>query len=114
VKDRSTKVPIENVNVHIINSLSGSATNVDCFYQIKNLECGEYNVIISCVGYYHKVENISLIEDENLEINFFLAPNAYELETVNVTDSEDDEWINNFEIFRKEFIGEPKMQMMFI
>jgi hypothetical protein len=95
-----------NVNVYIANSLTGTATDRDGIYKITNLPGGKYSLIVSIIGYYHKLKSISIDAGENIKIDFSLSQRTYELPTVHIIDEEDDEWKDNYRTFVREFIGQ--------
>ncbi len=106
VQDKSSKKPLGNVNVYLANSMIGSATNNKGHYEIRGLSAGRYKLIVSSIGYYHRVREFEIKSGESSTINIRLVKRTYELPTVNVIDEEDYEWLDNYDIFVREFIGE--------
>lgn len=105
VFETNTGNPLADANVYLANTLIGAATNSKGYYSINNLPRGKYKLVVSSVGYYHKVKDIEIGDNEELVIDFMLIKKAYELPTVDVIDENDSEWRDNYRTFIREFIG---------
>jgi len=86
VTDAETGDPLPGVNVVVVGTQQGAATDVEGRYRITGLEPGTYSVQASFVGYQEDVqEGIEVQADETATVDFSLAPAATGLEEVIVT-----------------------------
>lgn len=76
-------IPIPGVNVYILNTTFGDATNDKGFFQIKNIPPGNYELEISAIGYSKKRQKITL--NRNIKIDFILIPEAIKTDEIVVT-----------------------------
>ncbi|MFI5238012.1 MAG: TonB-dependent receptor plug domain-containing protein, partial [Ignavibacteriales bacterium] len=78
-------IPLTGVNVVVINTDFGTATNADGKYEISNLPAGIYTIEFSAIG-FEKVrkENI-VIRGESINLDIVLFEGAIETEEVIVT-----------------------------
>ena len=105
VVDAKTRLPIENANVFLLKSIKGSSTNSSGKYEIKNVSNGSFSIMAAYVGYTYDKKTVRIENDKVLEVNFTLKPTVYNLPEVTVASEEDDEWQDNFKLFRKYLIG---------
>ncbi|HEY9165515.1 MAG TPA: TonB-dependent receptor [Candidatus Kryptonia bacterium] len=88
VVDAKTKEPLIGVNVLIVGTSMGGATDVDGNYFILNVPPGAYEVKASTVGYGAVVEeNVRVSADQTTKLNFELSEQAVQVQTVVVTAS---------------------------
>ena len=67
--------PLENVNVVLIGTSSGAATDSRGYFEIKNIFSGDYTVSVSHVGYQSTTrEHVIITKDVTLKLNFYLHP----------------------------------------
>jgi len=78
--------PIPSVNVYILNSNLGSATDDRGYYSIKNLPEGTYELEISAIGYIKKLQKV-IIKNNSVKINFILIPEVIRTDEVIVSAS---------------------------
>ena len=105
VKNAKTNEPVPQVNIYIANSTIGTTTNSEGKYLIQNLPCGNYNLIISSIGFGVIVKKIQISEGKNYRFSFALTPKIYRLPLIVVKDYYDKKWQQNFETFEKQLIG---------
>jgi len=86
VVDKSTKEPLPGVNVQVMGTTLGGATNIKGEYIVLNLPPGTYSVRASFVGYSDVVSReVRISIDVTTTLNFELAETTLELgETVEV------------------------------
>ncbi len=90
VVDSNTKEPLPFVNVIIVGTNYGAATDVDGRYIILNIPPGNYSIKAQSVGYQPViVENVSISIDLTTEQDFSLTESAIELEAVVVEGKKD-------------------------
>ena len=85
VTDNESHEPLIGVNVILLETSLGAATNADGFYLINNIPPGTYTVRFSAIGYQKKqVSNVKIAADFTTEINISLSSASIELETVTI------------------------------
>ncbi|HPE57750.1 MAG TPA: TonB-dependent receptor [Bacteroidales bacterium] len=83
VADMQTNETIIGANVIISGTLTGSATNLDGFYEIRNLDPGSYNLSVSYISYLSDtIFNVKVIAGQTTRINFKLEQLNQELQAV--------------------------------
>jgi outer membrane receptor protein involved in Fe transport len=80
VTDKSTNEPLPFVNIVIVGTTTGAATDVDGYYTILNLQPGTYSVKASAIGYNSVLtENVKIQIDFTTKIDFALSSTSVEL-----------------------------------
>ncbi len=64
VSVKKTGEPLTGANVYFNGTTLGTVTNKDGNFIIKNVKPGNYEVIVSCVGYHRLKEEIAVLEKE--------------------------------------------------
>jgi hypothetical protein len=83
VTDSKTGETLIGVNVFIEGTSTGTATDLDGYYSIENIESGTYSLVISYVSYSTQtITDITLGESETKVINVQLSELTTELTTV--------------------------------
>jgi outer membrane receptor for ferrienterochelin and colicin len=86
VKDKSSGEALVGVNVVIVGTQTGAATNLEGHYQISNVEVGTYTLRFSQVGYQSVLyKNVQVHPDRNTTINVELVQSDVKLQEVEVT-----------------------------
>jgi iron complex outermembrane recepter protein len=67
ITDASDKKALAGVNVAIVNTYSGTFTNVQGQYSFNNLQVGKYQLQISFVGYEKIVQDVDVQQDVTLD-----------------------------------------------
>jgi hypothetical protein len=106
VIDSTTAEPIQLVNVYLSGTTFGASTSQSGIYCIENIPAGSYQLIFQHVGYEIKIKNILVEDDQRYEIAVQLQPKIYDFNEIQVSTAKDTKWKNQFDLFRKEFIGE--------
>jgi hypothetical protein len=85
VIDEVSKEPIPGINVLIVGTTRGSATNLDGEFTIPNLEVGTYQVKVSAVGYNTIIKpDVVVNSAKPIELLFNLTQALIQLEGVTV------------------------------
>jgi hypothetical protein len=96
------KKPIEKASVFLSNTTVGSATTDDGSYTLANVKSGQYELIVSAVGYETFTKTI--IVNQQLNITYIeLTPKTISLNAVVV--KPDPDWQQNYNVFKQEFLG---------
>lgn len=81
--DKNTKEPLPFVNVIILGTNYGAATDIDGNYVILNIPPGNYSVKAQYIGYQAMVvEKVSISIDLTTTVNFVLAESAVQIQDV--------------------------------
>lgn len=86
ITDKSNNEELIGANILVVGTTTGSSTDIDGNYSIKNLDPGSYSLKISYVSYQSMViEKVDVKSDEVTMVNISLTPVSTELEEVVVT-----------------------------
>lgn len=105
VKDSQTGKPLKDVNVFIAKTLIGTTTNSEGKFQLKNIPFGRYVLIFSHIAYQNGQEEISLQKQYNYIYDYVLDPEQFELPEISVQTLRENEWLDNYKIFRTSLLG---------
>lgn len=97
--------PVVNANVYILKTLLGSSSGTDGKYEIKNIPDGYFTVVVSHVNYKTVKKVISLDKNKTVSLNFKLKPKLLQLPEIVVEGTEDEEWEDNFKLFKQQLLG---------
>ena len=81
VIDAKTKDQLAGVNVYIMNTIFGSASNNKGDFSITSIPVGSYTLTASMIGYKSKSAQVLVKENATVEINFQLNQNVMEVGT---------------------------------
>ena len=85
VRDRQTKEMLVGVNVTIVGTQYGGASDAEGLYIINNVRAGVYEVRFSFIGYKTVVmKNVTILPDLRTRIDLDLDPTSIELDVVEV------------------------------
>jgi len=86
ITDAQTREALIGVNVLIVGTALGAATDLDGTYFINNIPPGTFQLKASAVGYSPVVVNdVKVFVDQTTRIDFTLQPEAIEIQGVEVT-----------------------------
>jgi hypothetical protein len=102
VTNSDGKTPIYLANVFLSNTTAGSSTNNDGEFALRDLKPGEYNLIVSIVGYETYSTNV-LVGDQPIRLNIKLNYKNNELREVTITTPAN--WKKYYDQFIRDFIG---------
>jgi hypothetical protein len=109
VQDAKTNQGLPSANVFINNTTVGTVTNTNGAFELKfNQEPGEYEIVVSFVGYLPYSTKVSWRQNDIHLGVIRLVPSEIELGGVEVTSTRDDKWEGNFKKFVKVFFGNDK------
>lgn len=77
VYDAKAKYPLINANIWLEGTNRGDVSDFKGYFEIKNLEPGNYMLVVSYVGYRHKKELISLASGEIKTLEVYLEELPY-------------------------------------
>ena len=85
VLDGVTGKPLPYANVYLEGTSLGSSTDPKGQFLILDIPTGSYTISIRYIGYKKHDEQLEVQDNQVLELNFSLNPEALEGETINVT-----------------------------
>lgn len=99
------KKPIEKASVFLSNTTVGSASTDDGSFVLANVKSGQYDLIVSAVGYETFTKTIIVNQQFNIPY-IELTPKTISLNAVVVKPDPDRQ--QNYNIFKEEFLGSPE------
>ena len=83
----------------------GTTSDEDGFYTLTKIPSGQYEFIISMIGFEVERQSMIIMANERLTVNFRLSPQAILMSEVNVTAKKDKEWDKSYGLFKRSFFG---------
>ena len=108
IVDKSTSEPLVGVNVFFSKTTWGATTDDNGFYTLTNIPAGQYELVISMIGYEVEREQMFIKSDERFTLNFRLQSRAILMSEINVTAKTDRVWKKSYDRFRRSFLGTSK------
>ncbi len=102
VLDSADKRSVPGATVFLANASVGTATAVDGTFTLDNVHSGQYDLVVTMVGYTTYRKTILVNENINLP-DIILSSKSIALNEVKVRP--DPNWARNYEAFRVEFLG---------
>jgi len=102
VRISGTQTPIDQANVFLSNSTSGTSTRPDGTFILSGLKPGQYTLVVSIVGYDTYTKSV-LVGSQPIHLDIELPQSNTQLREVVITTPAD--WKRNYEEFVKVFIG---------
>lgn len=103
--DAKTGDPLQAASVFLSGTTFGCATDKEGNYKILNVPNGQYEIVVSMIGYASQKQTIWLKEKTVLVINAGLQPAEIEAGLVEIKAERPDEWYDNLEKFKKGILG---------
>jgi len=100
--DSADKKPIPGATVFLSNASVGTATTVDGTFTLSNVRGGQYEMVVSMIGYatYRK----TILVNDNITVpDIFISSKNIALAEVKIRP--DPDWAAHYETFREEFLG---------
>jgi hypothetical protein len=102
VLDSADKKPIPGATVFLANASVGTSTSADGNFMLENVRGGQYELIVSMVGYsaHHRI----ILVNSNIDLPVIaISEKVNTLKEVSIRP--DPDWERNYEAFRAEFLG---------
>jgi Fe(3+) dicitrate transport protein len=100
VYDAKTNENLVGVNVYLMNTTHGDASNAAGKFEITNLTIGDYTIVASMIGYETKHREVSIEADSTVEMNIQLSEILFEVGDGNI-----DAFGKTYEFPQVEIIG---------
>jgi hypothetical protein len=108
VTDFETGEPLPFANVFFNNSTIGTTTNMNGEFTFKQLQSGNYKLIISYIGYETYEREIQINSQTPLRLTIAMIPLKRLLNEVTVTAKRDKDWEKLLKEFEETFLGSSK------
>ena len=108
IVDKTTSEPLVGVNIFFSKTTLGTTSDENGFFTMSKIPGGQYELIVSMIGYEVERESMIIEASENLTVNFRLTPQAILMNEINVTAKKDRQWDKNYGIFKRSFLGTGK------
>ena len=108
IVDKTTSEPLVGVNIFFSKTTLGTTSDENGFFTLSKIPGGQYELIVSMIGYEVERESMIIKASENLTVNFRLTPQAILMNEINVTAKKDRQWDKNYGIFKRSFLGTGK------
>lgn len=97
--------PLEGVNVYLSYTTYGDATDSNGDYFFTTNLAGQYELVVSAVGFDAKRYIVTLGGDrDELRIDLEMLRHSVEMNEIEVK-ADNSEWVQNFKLFEREFLG---------
>lgn len=106
VVDSETGTPLENVNLFLSHTTLGCASGTDGRYRLTGIPRGEYELVVSRVGYELQTMRVDLLRGGSVNCDFRLRPKMLPAQEIQIEASEPEEWKHHLKTFLREFLGE--------
>ncbi|RYY33619.1 MAG: carboxypeptidase-like regulatory domain-containing protein [Sphingobacteriaceae bacterium] len=103
VVSKAGKIPLVKASVFLSNATYGTITADDGTFTLYNVKPGQYQFVVTNVGFEDHVQTV-MVTSEVLKLDIEMMPKVTELRAVVITTNAD--WLKNYELFKKQFIGE--------
>jgi hypothetical protein len=105
VLEYETGKPVPYVNVYLSGTTFGAASDDMGNFLIKAIPTGNYQMIASAIGYHSEIKNLNVNEKTSLIIDVSIRTKIYETESVSVSATRPERWNENYNEFKKLFLG---------
>ncbi len=102
VINSNDKTPVANASVFFNNAVAGSKTDDKGGYAITNVRPGQYDLVVTCLGYETLHQAVTINGDLKLT-DISLTPKVMMLQEVKIKPKTD--WLKNYEFFTEHFFG---------
>lgn len=103
--DDTTQEPVVYVNVFLANTTLGTTTDSLGYYSIANIPPGNYSLVVSHISHNTEVRHLQILSTGKQMHNFALTPAVLEMQSVQIERTRDEQWREQFETFKAEFLG---------
>ncbi len=104
--DGATKEPLHFVNVFIVNTTRGAATDEQGNFSIVNIPMGTYELAASMVGYTFFIQPVQLKKNDSYTFDIELFQEPIQGKEVSVEARYPHEWKANLKKFQSAFFGQ--------
>ncbi|MCD6115501.1 carboxypeptidase-like regulatory domain-containing protein [bacterium] len=106
VIDSETNKPLFYTNIFLANTTLGTASDKNGQFRIDNVPIGNYQLIVSMIGYELKKLNISVRFRKTQNFKIYLPRKPVQGKTISVSAYKPKSWQKNFQVFRELLLGQ--------
>jgi hypothetical protein len=103
IEDGSTNNPVVLASVFLSNTTKGVLSNENGKFVINQVPSGNYDLIVSCVGY--ETVKININTKALLRYRIVLKPAESQLTEFRVTSKKSKKWFRDLDFFKEKFLG---------
>ncbi len=103
--DKETKEPLPSVNIYISNTTWGTSSNSNGSFKISSIIPGNHEIVFSMIGYETHSQFCKITDSSKIFIRIEMVPKVYEIKEVSVTAERPEQWFDDLEEFKDEFLG---------
>lgn len=97
--------PVAGASVFLASTSFGTVSGSDGSFRLSNIPVGNYDLVVSYVGYETVQKNITVINSDVANVGFAITAKPKELEAVIVSSGEKQTWEKWGRFFTEQFIG---------
>ena len=121
VVNKETHQPIEGVNIFIVNTSIGTASDKDGYFSMQNIPVGSYTIQVNMIGFYPIMRpNVNINTNKTTQLNFYLEQSVIKGQAIFVNEGyfekTQDAVVSNrtmdYEEIRSDPVGVYDIQMM--
>jgi len=105
ITDGESKNPLAAASVYFAATTIGVTADKEGKYSLEVFKPGNYELVISMVGYISQKKYMFIEEGLEYALNFELMPKSTDMNPVEIEGENRDEWKNNLKQFTRMFIG---------
>ena len=105
ILDQTTLEPLPNANIYISNTTWGTTSNLYGTFKISSIFPGSHEIVFSMIGYETHSQICKLSDSSKIFIRIEMVPKVYEFKEVTVTANRPEQWFEDLEEFKDEFLG---------
>ena len=105
ILDQTTLEPLPNANIYISNTTWGTTSNLYGTFKISSIIPGNHEIVFSMIGYETHSQICKLSDSSKIFIRIEMVPKVYEFKEVTVTANRPEQWFDDLEEFKDEFLG---------
>ncbi|RVT98399.1 carboxypeptidase-like regulatory domain-containing protein [Mucilaginibacter limnophilus] len=99
--------PVPGASIFLANATVGNSSNNEGAFTLNNVKPGQYELAVSVVGFETYRTNVLMASSDIVLTDIKLKPKAIELKEVSITP--DKNWVEKYELFKREFLGPSKL-----
>ncbi len=105
VFDGASGQPLRNANVFLAGSFLGSATNDRGYFRITGVPEGQYQLVVSVIGFAPHKQTVRVRRGRNLHFVVSLQPAVLRVPDIVVQTLDQETWEKTFALFRRYFLS---------
>lgn len=106
VVDKANYSPIPNVNIYISNTTIGTTSDVEGNFRITGIPFETISVVFSCIGFEPETREVVFSNNKTVELKIKMDQTTYDLPQIDVVETKNEKWQNNFKVFKQQFLGD--------